>query len=107
LKASLLATHTLSNHEKLDVLYKSEPLDGRKLFQMLASMLAYCPSHRTDYQIKSNTCSLQHLPVTLQTLLGEQEPYDISFLAARVDKLWATHKPQSHNLVASVDIVYI
>jgi hypothetical protein len=39
----------------------------------------------------------------LQTLLGEQEPDDIRSLVARADKLWATHKPQSHNQVASVD----
>jgi hypothetical protein len=44
---------------------------------------------------------LQRLPVTLRTLLGEQEPDDIRSLAARADKLLATHKQQSHNLVAN------
>jgi hypothetical protein len=39
---------------------------------------------------------LQRLPVTLRTLLGEQEPGDIRSLAARADRLWATHKLQSH-----------
>jgi hypothetical protein len=42
LKSRLLETHTLSDQEKLDVLYKSQPLYGRKPSQMLASMLAYC-----------------------------------------------------------------
>jgi transcriptional regulator with AAA-type ATPase domain len=45
---------------------------------------------------------LQRLPVTLRTLLGEQEPGDIRSLAARADRLWATHRPQGHDLVAQV-----
>jgi hypothetical protein len=47
---------------------------------------------------------LQRLPVTLQTLLWEQEPGDIRSLAAGADRLLATHKPQSHGLVAHVNI---
>jgi hypothetical protein len=47
---------------------------------------------------------LQPLPVTLRTLLGEQEPAYIRSLAARADKLWANHKQQSHDLVANMDI---
>ncbi len=43
LKASLLETHTLSDKEKTDVLFQMELLDGHKLLQLLASMLAYCP----------------------------------------------------------------
>jgi hypothetical protein len=46
---------------------------------------------------------LQRLPVTLQTLLWEQEPGDIRSLAAGADRLLATHKPQSHDLVAHVN----
>ncbi len=34
LKARLLETHTLSGHEKMDVLFKSEPLCGQKQSQM-------------------------------------------------------------------------
>jgi hypothetical protein len=64
---------------------------------MLASMLAYCPAGMFQFMF------LQQLPVTLRTLLGEQEPGDIRSLAAWTDRLWATHKPQSHDLVAHVD----
>jgi hypothetical protein len=53
---------------------------------------------------QSSVFQYMFLPVTLRTLLGEQEPGDIRSLAARADKLWATHKQQSHNLVAIVDI---
>jgi hypothetical protein len=44
LKSHLLESHMLSDHEKLEILYKSEPLGGRKPSQMLASKLAYCPA---------------------------------------------------------------
>ncbi len=36
-------------------------------------------------------------------MLGEQEPGDIRSLAASADRLWAIHRPQSHDFVANVD----
>jgi hypothetical protein len=44
LKEWLLEPHMLSDQEKLDVLFKSEPLGGQKTSQLLAGMLASCPS---------------------------------------------------------------
>jgi hypothetical protein len=101
LKSRLLETHTLSDHEKLEILYKSEHLGGRKPSQMLANMLSYCPAGM-EQTIMFQFMFLQRLPVTLRTLLGEQEPGDIRSLAARADRLWATHRPQGHDLVAQV-----
>ncbi len=101
LKSRLLESHTLSDHEKLEILYKSEPL-GRKPSQMLASMLAYCPAGM-EQSVMFQFLFLQRLPVTLRKLLGEQEPGDIRSLAARADRLWVTHRPQSHDVVANVD----
>jgi hypothetical protein len=46
---------------------------------------------------------LQGLPCTLRTMLGEQEPGDIRNLAAKADRLWASHKQQAHDLVANVE----
>jgi hypothetical protein len=99
LKSRLLETHTLLDHEKLEILYKSEHLGGCKPSQMLANMLAYCPTGM-EQTIMFQFMFLQRLPVTLRTLLGEQEPGDIKSLAARADRLWATHRPQGHDLVA-------
>ncbi len=48
---------------------------------MLASMLAYCPAGME------------------QTIM-----FQFLFLAARADRLWATHRPQSYDLVANVDV---
>ncbi len=98
LKSSLLESHTLSDHEKLEILYKSEPLGGRKPCQMLA----YCPAGM-EQTIMFQFLFLQRLQVTLRTLLGEQEPGDIRSLAARADRPWATHRLQSHYLLANVD----
>jgi hypothetical protein len=103
LKSRLLETHTLSDHEKLEILYKSEHLGGRKPSQMLANMLPYCPAGM-EQTIMFQFMFLQRLPDTLRTLLGEQEPGDIRSLAARADRLWATHRPQGHDLVAQVGI---
>jgi hypothetical protein len=36
----------------------------------------------------------------LRTLLGEQECTDIRALGALVDRLWASHKPQPHEVMA-------
>jgi hypothetical protein len=102
LKSRLLETHTLSDQEKLDVLFKSEPLGGWKPSQLLANMLAYCPSGMKQ-TVMFQYMFLQSLPVTLRTLLGEQEPGDIRSLAARADNMWATHKHQSHDVVANVE----
>jgi hypothetical protein len=77
LKSRLLATHTLSDQEKLDVLFKSKPLGGRKPSQMFANMLASCPSGM-EQTIVFQYMFLQRLPVTLWTLLREQEPGDQS-----------------------------
>jgi hypothetical protein len=76
----------LSDHKNLDVLYKSKPLGGQKLSYMLAIILAYCPSG-IEQTIMFQYMFMQRLPVTLRTLLGEQEPGDIRSLAARADKV--------------------
>jgi hypothetical protein len=102
LKARLLETHTLSDLEKLDVLFRTEPLGGRKPSQLLATMLASCPAGQ-EQTVMFQYMFLQRLPCTLRTLLGEQDAGDIRSLAARADKLWSTHKQQSHDMVANVE----
>jgi hypothetical protein len=72
LKACLLETLTLSDHEKMDILFKSEPLGGQKPSQMLASMLVYCPSGM-EQTVMCQYLFLQRMPVTLKTFLGEQQ----------------------------------
>jgi hypothetical protein len=62
-KSCLLEAHILSDHEKIDVLFKSEPLGNRNPSQMLISMLVYCPAGM-EQTIMFQYMFLQRLPVT-------------------------------------------
>jgi hypothetical protein len=58
LKARLLETYTLSDQEKMDILFKSEQLGGSILSQMLANMLA----KHAGLLSCSSTCSCSICP---------------------------------------------
>jgi hypothetical protein len=95
----LLEAHMLSNQEKMDALFQLGPVGDRKPSQLLASMLLVCASGM-EVQPVFQYPFLQRIPQTLRTLLGEQECGDICALAALVDRLWASHKPQPHEVMA-------
>ncbi len=99
LKLRLLEAHVLSDQEKMDALFQLGPLGDRKPSQLLASMLSVCPSGM-ELQLVFQYLFLQRLPQTLRTLLGEQECGDIRSLAAFADRLWASRKPQPHEVMA-------
>jgi hypothetical protein len=94
-----LEAHVLSDKEKMDALFQLGPLGDRKPSQLLAFMLSVCPSG-VELQPVFQYLFLQRLPQTLRTLLGEQECGDIRTLAALADRLWASHKPQPHEVMA-------
>ncbi len=89
----------LSNQEKMDALFQQGPLGDRKPSQLLASMLSVCLSGM-EVQPVFQYLFLQRLPQTLRTLLGEQECGDIRVLAALAERLWVSHKPQPHEVMA-------
>jgi hypothetical protein len=99
LKLRHLEAHVLSDQEKMDTLFQLGPLGDRKPSQLLASMLSVCPSGM-ELQPVFQYLFLQRLPQTLRTLLGEQECGNIRALAALADRLWASHKPQPHEVMA-------
>jgi hypothetical protein len=43
LKAALIASHVLSNYQRVEMLAKMEPLGGRRPSEMLTAMLELCP----------------------------------------------------------------
>jgi hypothetical protein len=88
LKGRLLETHVLSDFEKLEVLFKLEPLGGRKPSQLLNQMIQYCPDGK-EKDVFFHFLFLQRLPLSLRAMLGEVEPGDPRALAARADKLLA------------------
>jgi hypothetical protein len=99
LKLRLLEAHVLSDQEKMDALFQLGPLGDCKLSQLLASMLSVCPSGM-EIQPVFQYLFLQRLPQTLRTLLGEQKYGNIRALAVLADRLWASHKPQPHEVMA-------
>jgi hypothetical protein len=99
LKLRLLEAHVLSDQKKMDTLFQLGPLVDRKPSQLLASMLSVCNSGM-ELQSVFQYLFLQRLPQTLRTLLGEQECSNIRALAVLADRLWASHKPQPHEVMA-------
>jgi hypothetical protein len=65
LKDRLLETHTLSNFEKLEQLFKSGQLGARKPSQLLNSMLEYCPQGE-ERGVFFHFMFLQRLPQSLR-----------------------------------------
>jgi hypothetical protein len=65
LKARLLETRTLLDQEKMDILFTSKPLSGRKPSHLLANMLAYCSSNMEQsvmFQYTVCSCSVCRSP---------------------------------------------
>ncbi len=99
LKLRLLEAQVLSDQEKMDALFPLGPLGDRKPSQLLASMLSVCPSGM-KLQPVFQYLFLQRLLQTLRTLLGKQECGDFRALAVLADRLWPSHKPQPHEVMA-------
>jgi hypothetical protein len=62
-------------------------------------MISVCPSG-IEIQPVFQYLFFQRLPQTLRTLFSEPEFGDIHALAALADSLWASHKPQPHEVMA-------
>jgi hypothetical protein len=88
LKARLLETHVLSDFERLEILFKMEPLGGRKPSQLLNAMIQYCPDGK-EKDIFFHFLFMQRLPLALRAMLGDAQPGDPRALAARADRLLA------------------
>jgi hypothetical protein len=102
LQERLLETHTVSNFEKLELLFKTGQPGARKPSQLLNSMLEYCPQGE-ERGVFFHFMFLQRLPQSLRTLLGEVEHGDTRALAARADRLWACHGKQQQQEIAVVE----
>jgi hypothetical protein len=100
LKDRLLETHSLSNFEKLDALFRVAPLGGRKPSQLLSEMLQVCPTGEED-GIFFHYLFLQRLPSHLRAMLGDVEEGDPRALAAKADKLLSMN-PTPSGFVAAV-----
>ncbi len=107
LRASLLASHSLSNYQKMERMMRLPPLGDRKPSVMLAKMLEYCPAGESTTAVFA-FLFLQQLPREIRVLLSEDDPPNMRAIAEKADRLIAMHVPQSHDSCAAVaaDDVY-
>jgi len=99
LKQALLASHVLTDFQKVEQLMAMEPLGARKPSQMLAAMLELCPREEHGSKLFA-ALFLQRLPSELRVLLAHEDWSDLRKLAARADQFQAYQRRQSHELVA-------
>ncbi len=71
LRTLLLASHSLSNYQKMERMMKLPPLGDRKPSVMLAEMLEYCPAGESITAVFTYLF-LQRLPREIRVLLSEQ-----------------------------------
>jgi hypothetical protein len=101
LRTSLLASHSLSNYQKMERMMRLPPLSDRKPLVMLAEMLEFCQAVESSTAIFA-FLFLQRLPREIRVLLSEDDPADMRAIADKADRLIAMHVPQSHEACAAV-----
>jgi hypothetical protein len=101
LRASLLASHSLSNYQKMERMMRLPPLGDRKPSVMLAEMLEYCQEGESTTAVFA-FLFLQRLPREIRVLLSEDDPANMRAIAEKADRLIAMHVPQSHDSCAAV-----
>ncbi len=101
LRASILASHSLSNYQKMERMMRLPPLGDRKPSVMLAEMLEYCPAGESTTAVFA-FLYLQRLPREIRVLLSEDDPANMRAIAEKADRLIAMHVPQSHDTCAAV-----
>ena len=99
LKQALLASHVLTDFQKVEQLIAMEPLGSRKPTQLLAAMLELCPREEHGSKLFA-ALFLQRLPSELRVLLTHEDQSDLRQLAARADQFQAYQRRQAHELVA-------
>jgi hypothetical protein len=99
LKDGLVASHVMSDYEKIDKLVSMQPLNGRKPSDLLVEMEKLKPSNEQQYFAYH---FLQRLPREVRVLLMREPIDNMRALAEKADAFMALHQPQSHDAVAAV-----
>jgi hypothetical protein len=104
LKARLLASHELTDFQKIEKLHQMGDLGDKKPSELLASMLELCPrGHEANNFFLF--LFLQRLPAKLRVLFGDNEDADPRDLAVRADRLWAMHAHRQVGSIAVLELV--
>jgi hypothetical protein len=96
-----MASHSLSNYQKMERMMKLPPLGDRNPSVMLAEMLEFCPAGESTTAVFTYLF-LQRLPREIRVLLSEDDPADVRAIADKADRLIAMHVPQGHEACAAV-----
>ena len=88
LKEALLASHVLTDFQRVELLLAVEPLGGRKPSELLADMWELCPDNQHN-SIFFAALFLQRLPREIRVMLTHEDHSDLHRLAAHADRLIA------------------
>ena len=102
LKDALLASHQLTDFQRVELLHAMEPLGGRKPSELLADMWELCPTEQHD-NIFFAMLFLQCLPRDIRVLLTHKDPSNLRLLAAKVDCL-ATFGSRTDTVAAATAV---
>jgi hypothetical protein len=99
LKEGLVASHVMSDYQKIDQLLQMEPLNGQKPSDMLVKMEKLKPADVNQYFAYM---FLHRLPCEVRVLLTKELVDNMRALAKKADTFMALHRPQSHNMAVPV-----
>ena len=102
LKAALLASHHLTDYQKVELLLAMDSLGGRKPSELLADMMEMCPAGQ-EGNVFFVGLFLQRLPREIRVLLSHDDHSNLRVLAAKADKMLAYGGRQAHDVVAAVE----
>jgi hypothetical protein len=93
IREGLVATHILTDYQRIDRLVAMEPLSGRKPSELLADMNKLKPAD--DKQFFAYFF-LNRLPREVSILLSQEPVFDMRALAAKAEALMALHVLHQH-----------
>ena len=88
LKEALLASHQLTDFQRVELILAMEPLGSRKPWELLADMWEVCPSDEHNSKFFA-ALFLQRLPSHIRVLLTHEDHSNLLLLAAKADQLVA------------------
>jgi hypothetical protein len=97
LREALVSSHILSDYQRIDRLVTMDPLNGRKLSEMLTAKSKLKPADDKQYIAYF---FLKRLPHEVRILLSQEPVADMRALAEKADALIALHVPQQHDVAA-------
>jgi hypothetical protein len=93
-----VASHVLSDYQRVEQLSKVELLGGRRPSELLATMLEICPCEHENCPF-FRFAFLQQLPREISVLLAEEDAAELRATAEKADRFLAIYSPQAHDTV--------